>query len=140
MIWIKLEKDSLLKTEASSYPPGGYIQSDVTRWNGSFPVTRVWGPMYVLKYLRQRKPEDDIELTDLDLMPGFRLTWNYDKHVEPYIDPENVQTMSNYQLNFVRLVNIIDRTHLELESIWKIVNETRHLLLRGCSQITSFQN
>ena len=126
---VKFEKDSLAKTVAESYPPGGYIQSHVTRWNSSFPVTRVWGPMYVLKYLRQRTPEDDIELIDLTLMPGFRLTWNYDKHVEPYIDRENVQTSSNYRLNFVRLVNIIDRTHLDLESIWKIVNETRHLLL-----------
>ena len=33
--------------------------------------------------LDRKVSADDIRNMDLDLMPGFRFTWKYDKHVKP---------------------------------------------------------
>ena len=55
------------------------IDADLTHWSKN-----VIGRSYSYRIELDRKVSaDDINNMDLDMMPGFRLTWNYNKHVEP---------------------------------------------------------
>ena len=54
------------------------IDADLTHWSKN-----ITAPSYSYLITLDRKvTADDINNTNLDTMPGFRLTWNYNKHVE----------------------------------------------------------
>ena len=55
------------------------IDADLTHWSKNISPPAY---SYVIS-LDRRVSADDINNMNLDMMPGFRLTWNYNKHVEP---------------------------------------------------------
>ena len=56
------------------------IDADLTHWSKNF--TKPAADRYYIG-LDRKVRADDINEMDLDVMPGFRLTWNHNKHVEP---------------------------------------------------------
>ena len=56
-----------------------YIDADLTHWR-----EHITAPSSIHAISLNRKVSiDDIHNADLDMMPGFRLTWNYSKHLKP---------------------------------------------------------
>ena len=58
----------------------------MTHWskNITAPFTDRWP--YDLTFSRDVSANDIYNNMDLDMMPGFRFTWNYNK----YLEPENI--------------------------------------------------
>merc|ERR1712012_812631 len=79
---------------------------------------------YIISLHRQVSA-DDLYNIDLDMMPGFRLTWNYNKHIEPVADYSSLTLTKQ----FVRLVNMMDKVQNDQENVWKIVKQTRKIFL-----------
>ena len=99
------------------------LHADLTHWSKN--ITAPNPRRYYDIYLDREVPTNDIENMDLDMMPGFRLTWKYDKDVEP----EPIFSNQEKTKQFNRLVNIFAMTKLDLESFWNIVREIRKSFL-----------
>ena len=56
------------------------IDADLAYWSKN--ITDPFYDYYI--ELVRKVAADDINNTDLDMMPGFRFTWSYNKHVEPW--------------------------------------------------------
>ena len=56
------------------------IDADLTHWRKNISVSS----SYYNIILDRKVSANDIDNMDLDVMPGFRFTWNYDKNVEPW--------------------------------------------------------
>ena len=59
----------------------GDIDSDLTHWSKN--ITPSILPRYFFIQLDREVTEDDIENMELEMVPGFSLTWKYNKNVEP---------------------------------------------------------
>ena len=57
----------------------GYIDADLTHWSKNITAP---SSSYQI-YLSRKVSADDINNLKLEMMLGFRLTWNYNEHVEP---------------------------------------------------------
>ena len=56
-----------------------FIDADLTNWSKNITAP---SESYIIQ-LDRKVTADDLYNSNLDIMPGFRLTWNYNKHVEP---------------------------------------------------------
>ena len=68
------------------------IDGDLTHWSKTItnPISK---DGYMVGYYRQVS-QDDIKFMKLDMMPGFRLTWYYNKQVEPEAKYSNDDTIN----------------------------------------------
>ena len=112
----------------------GYIDADLTHWSENITVPST---SYRITLHRQ-VTEDDIDNLDLDMMPGFRFTWNYMKHVEPWAKFSNHKLIKQfvryifYKVKYLmiltsifRLVNILEMTKVDEKNVKKIVRQIR---------------
>ena len=56
------------------------IDAGMTHWSKNITAP---SDDYYYTYLDRKVSQDEIRNMKLDVMPGFRLTWNYNKHVQP---------------------------------------------------------
>ena len=56
-----------------------YIDADLTHWRKNITAPTNY---YSIQLIR-RASQDEIRNMSLDMMPGFRLTWKYNKHIQP---------------------------------------------------------
>ena len=73
-----------MNTMAMSSEDADTIDAYLTHWskNITAPSTDEY-PYYYLTFSREVSANDIDNNMDLDMMPGFIFTWNYNKHVEP---------------------------------------------------------
>ena len=79
----------------------GDIDADLTQWSKNITAPKSGYYKFVLD---RRVSADDIKNLELDMMPGFRFTWNYDKQ-------EQWSKYSNNEVTkqFVRYIHILQR-------------------------------
>ena len=58
----------------------GNIDANLTQWSKN--ITRLSYSNYFIQ-LDRRLSHNEIRNMKLDMMPGFRFTWNYNKHMQP---------------------------------------------------------
>ena len=73
-----------------------FIESDLTKWS-----TNITAPFddYFDISLDRKVPVDDTKDMKIHMMPGFTLSWKYDKHVElvaKYSDEDNMKQFVRY--------------------------------------------
>ena len=56
------------------------IDADLRHWSKNITDFTGWSSFWIT--LRRKVSREDIDTLDLDVMPGFELTWHYTKHVE----------------------------------------------------------
>ena len=78
---------------------GGYVDAELTHLTKKITAPDEKLGRYYMRMNREVSA-DDISHMDLDMMPGFRLTWNYNKHVEA----ENTYSKSDRTKEFVRYI------------------------------------
>ena len=71
-----------------------HIDGDLTHWSKTItnPISK---DGYIVGYHRQVS-QDDIKSMNLEMMPGFRLTWYYNKQVEPEAKYSNDDTTKEF--------------------------------------------
>ena len=78
-----MERDS--NFDKIIFNEGDAIDSKLTLWNKNitpgYPTTRCIG-CYKFELQRDVSKNEILDM-NLDMIPGFRLTWNYDKQLEP---------------------------------------------------------
>ena len=76
--------DEVMNTMAMTAVDATIFDAYLTHWskNITAPSTDEY-PYYNLVFSRQVSADDIMNNMDLDMMPGFRFTWNYNKYVEP---------------------------------------------------------
>ena len=115
----------------------GDLVADLTHWSKN--ITAPTSTHYIIT-LDRRVLADDLKNLDLDIMPGFRFTWNYTKHVKPIAKySKNVLTKQFVRQIFLkrlvlltsifRLVIILDMTKVDQKNVWKIVRHIRKSFL-----------
>jgi len=97
------------------------IDADLNYWSENITAPTA---DYHIK-LNRKVTADDIYNMDPDMMPGFRLTWNYNRNIEPVDIYSNLTKTKQ----FVRLVSMLDKVQLDQEKIWKIVRQIRKSFL-----------
>ena len=76
-------------TDDMTFTYVGEINADLTHWNKNMTPPNPY--RYYQIYLNREVSKDDIMDMKLDLMPGFRLMWNYNKKVIPEAKFDNEQ-------------------------------------------------
>ena len=74
------------------------IDADLTHWSENITAPPYYPYSYYIRLDRQ-VPADEINNMDLDIMPGFRLTWNYNRYVEllsKYSNEKNTEQFVRY--------------------------------------------
>ena len=83
---IKIEKNTLPFDYMQVWPPGAVIDNSLTHWSRNFTLYDMkFAPFKSEFEMLFDRMEDDISISKLDLewMPGFRLTWSYNRQMKP---------------------------------------------------------
>ena len=78
------------------------IDADLRKWTKNITAPNPEYGYYFIK-LDRKVSQDDIKNIDLDMMPGFRFTWNYTRVVEP----KSIYSNQDKNKQFVRYSSLI---------------------------------
>ena len=78
------------------------IDADLRKWTKNITAPNPEYGYYFIK-LDRKVSQDDIKNIDLDMMPGFRFTWNYTR----VVDPKSIYSNQDKNKQFVRCSYLI---------------------------------